>query len=311
MRRTAILTGLIALLCMGGLLSVGGKAVAQTNTKANKNGIYVIFDASNSMWGELPSKARKIEVAKNVLSEFAQGDFSDRDVALRIYGHNRAGDCSDTELVTPFGTAAQNLGPMQSAVQSVTPRGKTPISKSLEAALVDFGSRTGDILLISDGIETCGVDPCALMEQWRQKNVSIKVHVVGFGLDDIAREAMSCIAETSGGRYFDADSADQLADALSEARTTAVAGKPIPPAAAKPKQQATGPELEVFATDATGYRHLRVDGTITRDDGTLLEIKPVGHPKIEPGTYKVTVGVKLIDGTIYKPTSQYRVMFPV
>ena len=69
----------------------------------DKDGIYIIVDASGSMWGALPDKSRKVTVAKQVLEDFVAGDFEGYDLALRAYGHRRKGDCSDTELVAPFG----------------------------------------------------------------------------------------------------------------------------------------------------------------------------------------------------------------
>mgnify|MGYP001066788994 CR=1 FL=1 len=76
-----------------------------------------------------------------------------------------------------------------------------------EAAQEDFGDREGDILLISDGIETCDPDPCDLVQDWHDSGIDIRVHVVGLGLTDMARGAMQCIADASGTTYLDAQSA--------------------------------------------------------------------------------------------------------
>lgn len=65
----------------------------------DKDGIYIIFDGSGSMWGQLPDKSHKVTVARQVVQDFVAGDFDGYDLALRAYGHRREGDCSDTELV--------------------------------------------------------------------------------------------------------------------------------------------------------------------------------------------------------------------
>ena len=59
-------------------------------------GIYVIFDGSNSMWGALPDTSRKIAVAKRAVKEFLTGEFEGHDLALRVYGHRKKGDCRDS-----------------------------------------------------------------------------------------------------------------------------------------------------------------------------------------------------------------------
>ncbi len=173
--------------------------------------VYIIFDASGSMWGQLADKTHKIEAARKVLKEFVGGDFGGRELALRVYSHRRERDCTDSELVVPFSEPGAVSGEIQNFVDNVNPKGRTPISRSLIAALEDFGDRGGEIILISDGIETCDADPCALVRAWREKNVNVRVHVVGLGLNEEERKAMSCISEAAGTQFHGAGSATELA----------------------------------------------------------------------------------------------------
>ena len=83
--------------------------------------IYIIFDASGSMWGVLKKGGRKIDVAKKVLTDFIGGDFSGYDLAFRAYGHRRKDDCSDTELIVPFGDPSATITPMREFVKGVKP----------------------------------------------------------------------------------------------------------------------------------------------------------------------------------------------
>ena len=157
MRNPRVASALLVLLVSASLPGLAQEA-------GSRRPLYIIFDGSNSMWGELPDASRKIEVAKEVFRDLDASLFRNRDVALRIYGHRRAGDCSDSELAVPFGAAEDALSTMADRIDGVTPRGKTPITRSLQAAQEDFGDREGDILLISDGIETCDPDPCDLVQ---------------------------------------------------------------------------------------------------------------------------------------------------
>ena len=51
------------------------------------------------------------------------------------------------------------------------------------------------IVLISDGIETCGGDPCAVAKKLTKDNIDFKVHVVGFDVSKKAKEQLECIAK--------------------------------------------------------------------------------------------------------------------
>ena len=60
--RNPTLTLMLLVLCV----TAGLPAVAQE--AGSSRPLYIIFDGSNSMWGELPDTSRKIEVAKERVS---------------------------------------------------------------------------------------------------------------------------------------------------------------------------------------------------------------------------------------------------
>ena len=276
------------------LLSISGLTIAEEASRP----LYIIFDGSNSMWGELPDKSRKIEVAREVFENLNPSIFANREVALRLYGHRRASDCSDTELAVGFSRDANIKQQLSSTIASVTPRGKTPITRSLNAALKDFGGKPGDILLISDGIETCDTDPCELVESWKDNNIDIRVHVVGLGLTDLARGAMQCIAEASGTQYLDANNVGELSTAVaSAADSSRTRGE------ANPAPQNTGPEFKIIGKDNDGNT-LPVKGTLTAKDGTVLPVQSYTRYVFEAGEYVANVGVPTLSGELYKPVTQ-------
>ncbi len=284
---------------VGIVLSTSLSVLAQNEGESVNRALYIIFDGSNSMWGELPDKSRKIAVAKDVFNKLDPALLAGRDVALRLYGHRRAGDCSDTELAVPFGPVNDSLGKITKQVNAVSPKGKTPITRSLTAALEDFDGRPGDILLISDGIETCDADPCELVQAWRDNNIDIRVHVVGLGLTDLSRGAMQCISEASGTEYLDANSAGELTKAI-EATATSV---PPEPGEADPQPQDTGPEFKIFGEDENG-NYVPVLGTIYRDGMEPVRIASNTRYVFEGGRYFINVGVQTVNGEIYLPISQ-------
>ncbi len=252
----------------------------------NLNAIYIIFDASGSMWQKLPDGSFKIATAKQVLQDFIGGDFSGYELAFRAYGHRRKGDCRDSELVFPFGVPEKVVSQLKEFMGDVNPTGKTPINYSLRQALQDFGDRRGDIILISDGEETCDDDPCALVKAWQKKNIKIRVHVVGLGLDEKSRAAMKCISDAAGTEYYDANSASELADGLK-----------------KIQKQATMAALKINGIDASGNQ-LSVRGTLSQNDKERYEISSHRRNLVEVGEYDLLVGVQTRNGRLYKPVTQ-------
>ena len=250
------------------------------------NGIYIIFDASGSMWQKLPDNSYKIEVAKRVLQEFVAGEFEGYELALRVYGHRRKGDCTDSELAVPFAAPGEVVSQLSDFMKRVDPIGKTPIYYSLGEALKDFGDRTGEIILISDGIETCDADPCSLVRAWREKDVKITVHVVGLGLDEISKEAMKCISEAAGTEYHDAGSASELAEGLQ-----------------KIQKQATMAALRIEAVDDAGNQ-MRVHGTLSQDGKHMYEVASHSRNFVEAGEYNLMLGVQTKNGNLYKPITK-------
>jgi len=102
----------------------------------------------------------------------------------------------------------------------------TPLAYTLMKASGDFRGLDGinHGVLISDGMETCGGDPCAYIRKLIAAAFKLKIDIIGVGLkrDRIAKEHLSCITEASGGRYYDADTAARLAQGLKDSVLRAV-----------------------------------------------------------------------------------------
>jgi hypothetical protein len=195
----------------------GGEAV-----EPRQANLAFILDASGSMNEALPGMGKtKQEVAKEVLTELIPQIPAEMNGSLWIYGHRHPQDpksesCQDIEQV--FG-----LGPVDTAayveqVQGISAMGYTPIADSIQLAAeslppADFNS----IILVSDGEETCGGDPCALAEALKASASEVTIHVVGYAVNQATKEQLQCIAQASGGSYHDATDAVGLLHALQEA----------------------------------------------------------------------------------------------
>lgn len=233
-----------------------------------------ILDASGSMWGQIDGVA-KITTAKQALSGLIADLPATTNYGLMAYGHRREGDCTDTQVLLPVGRYA--LGQMKATVDTVTPRGKTPIAGALQAAKDAFSGadRQADVLLISDGLETCGGDPCAAAGALAAFGIRTRVHVVGFDLSADEKAALQCVAEEGGGQYFTADNADQLVDAIKQV-AKAAAQEPTPPASPPTVEPVVPAQAELLFEETFDGPAISESWTVQNSTPDLMELDGEG-----------------------------------
>ncbi len=192
--------------------------------------VILVLDASGSMWGQIDGRA-KIDIAKEVVGKVISTWKPEDEIGLVAYGHRKKGDCDDIETLIEPG--ALNAGDFMLAVKALSPKGKTPMTQSVRQAAeaLKFTEKQATVILVSDGIETCDPDPCAVAEELEKMGIGLTVHTVGFGLDDKGAVAqLQCLAEKTGGIAVIADNANQLEDALNRTVQTEPAPPPEPAA---------------------------------------------------------------------------------
>ncbi|MEL7171301.1 MAG: hypothetical protein AAGN64_18305, partial [Bacteroidota bacterium] len=211
-------------------------------------------------------------------------------------------NCRDSELVVPFGSAETVVPQVKAFARELNPLGMTPIAYSLREALNDMDGRKGEIILITDGNETCDEDPCALVRAWREQDIDINVHVVGFGIEAQERAALQCIAEAAGTEYRDAASADELAAELAQIRE-AVVEEPMTEAEPSPPPSGGSVALTLRGVDAEGNAML-IEGHLVQDDVERFAVTSDGRNVVEAGTYDLVVGVRTQNGALYRPVAR-------
>ncbi len=185
-------------------LLFGLNSFAQKETETTR--ILFIFDASKSMFGHFGGKP-KIDIAQRLLSEAVDSlkNLPNVELALRVYG-NRSPitpgnqDCNDTHLEVPFGP--ENVPQIKTVLKTTYPKGTTPIARSLEATINDFtpcSNCRNVVVLITDGIEACDGDPCAISRAMRKNNIFLKPFVIGLGVLEEYKKHFYCI-----GNFYDA-----------------------------------------------------------------------------------------------------------
>jgi len=157
----------------------------------------------------------KIDVAQRLLNDLVDSlsDVKHVEMALRVYGHQKPvppQDCNDTKLEVPF--SANNASKIKQKLRSIKPKGTTPIAHSLELSATDFPTCSdcrNIVILITDGIEACDGDPCAVSLALQKKGIILKPFVIGIGLENDFNKTFDCV-----GRYFNATNEDRFKEVL-------------------------------------------------------------------------------------------------
>ena len=179
--------------------------------------VMLVLDASGSMWGQIDGKA-KIEIAREAVDQLAVNWKPENRLGLVAYGHRRKGDCTDIETLF----APQPLDPaaLRAQVRALNPKGMTPLSAAViqAAEVLKSSEQKATVILISDGEETCNLDPCTVGKELEKNGVDFTAHVIGFDVSNPAHQAqLRCLAENTGGQYFNARDAKGLSGSLSAA----------------------------------------------------------------------------------------------
>lgn len=167
------------------------------------------------MWGKIEGEFKRT-IAHKTLSDIAETINPDAFVGVMTYGHRRKGDCGDIETILDLTQGGNNQ--ISRITKDISSIGKTPLSASVRQAATTLSNHEGQssIILITDGVETCGVDPCFLGAELDEMGISVTTHIVGFGLSEAEGHQVSCLAEDTGGRYIQASDASELSSALEE-----------------------------------------------------------------------------------------------
>jgi Ca-activated chloride channel family protein len=182
--------------------------------------IEFVFDASFSMFGQWQS-GMKMDIAKKMLTDFLDSikGVSNLEVALRCYGHQvplrPERSCTDTKLEVPFNSNLNtSITAIKNRLKTIVPKGTTPIAYTLEQCGGDFPGASNPnvrniIILITDGIEECDGDPCAVSLALQKKGIVLKPFVIGIGLDQSYLNSFGCV-----GKFYDASSESSFKNIL-------------------------------------------------------------------------------------------------
>lgn len=187
----------------------------------------VVFDGSGSMAEmgfNLLDEPRIFDARKAMRTVLPQVT-PVRRVGLVTYGFSGGDSCQSVTLrFAPEPNAAERI---ISEVERLQPAGETPLTAAIaEAARVlDYTQKPGEIVLVTDGKETCGGSPCQLAAELAA-GPDLTVHVIGFRVRgehfawpdqpqaEMVEPVARCLADRTGGLYVQAETLDDLIGAL-------------------------------------------------------------------------------------------------
>jgi Ca-activated chloride channel family protein len=286
-------------------LWLGGALAARAQDPAS---VIVVFDGSGSMAGNIEGvRGSKVVVAREALRRALGKVAPQTRVGLAAFGHRR-GDCGDVELLRPL--EPLDVARLADALDKVNPRGRGPLTTALREAAKSLPAGPGkrSLVLIHDDADNCQQNVCAAAEELRR--AAIVVHVVGLGLRQADAAAMACLPQATGGRFFNARTAEQITANLEEAlrltggegegverATTAALGSPqlapAPQSAAVPAEGPPGLYLRALLVPDSEPIGLPLNWTVfsERTGGAVLFAARALNPHVpaKPGHYVVEV----------------------
>lgn len=190
----------------------------------------ILVDLSSSML--LPTTdGSRIEVAINsayrLVSQYKNTD----KIGLRVIGYahpisfspqffstlSHALLCKQT--VTPIPIGENNITKIRKKLLTLSPFGDTPLEYSLREAIYNDFSNTNNlkhIILITDGGENCGGDPCAFMREVMATRNDIRIDVIAVCLDNQYIPLYDCITDATGGAIINIDNIKDINPTLTK-----------------------------------------------------------------------------------------------
>ncbi len=184
------------------------------DSRLKDQNVMLILDLSRSMWGRI-DKTPKVDIARSVIKKMLDQWDKETKLGVMVYGHRHNSSCSDIQTLSNLGRV--NSRKIMKMLERLRPKGRTPLTASVRMAADILKSKeaAATIILVSDGIESCDMDPCKEATVLKQENSRLRVHVVGFdveGLKDISK--LKCVATNTGGQYYSTNNANELDDIL-------------------------------------------------------------------------------------------------
>lgn len=176
--------------------------------------IEIAIDSSGSMNAKIGNESR-MDIAKRTVQEVF-GNL-EANIALRAFGHtygnteaDKPKSCLDSELLVDFTSDPSNI---KTAIDPLAPSGWTPLAYTISKAgddLKKYSDQGPVLIVLSDGLDSCGGDPVAEAKKLRDAGMDVTIHVIGFAVDTKTEASLKALAAAGQGNYYSAGNATEL-----------------------------------------------------------------------------------------------------
>ena len=178
--------------------------------------VALVVDSSGSMEKPIAGAPTRLDAAKRAIGALLDGLPGDVDVGLVEFR-----DCERIRRDRFYSQAEREQ--LKAQVDSLEPGRGTPLARSVERAGAILSSQVpGTIIVVTDGKDSCGGDPCAAAAAIRQNRPNLTIHVIDIGSEGSSPAA--CLAEITGGKVYKPGSAVEFGSMVAEAGGKAEAG---------------------------------------------------------------------------------------
>jgi len=204
------------------VVPVAARAADPEKTPCTEDAM-IVFDASGSMAGNVDSGIAttipRIDEVREALGQVLPTVTHNRRVGLITYGPGPYQQCNVDLNLRPEPNAAKRI---MHDVNELNPAGKTPLTEAVEQAaeVLDYREKPGVVVLLTDGEETCGGQPCQIGKKLHKDAFDLTVHVISYRFKNIYWAGQQtvletkCLAESNGGLYLSVNSEEDLVKAF-------------------------------------------------------------------------------------------------
>lgn len=173
--------------------------------------VILIVDASGSMNKPFDGADTRLDAAKRAADSMIRGLPGDVDVALIDFD-----DCGKVRRDKFYKPSER--GSLISEIRALKPRAGTPLAEAIQrSGSVASTSADAVVVVVSDGDDSCGGDPCRTAREVHALNPKVRVNVIDLSVNPRDREVLRCIAEAGGGRVLSPGSSLDLNRSMKEA----------------------------------------------------------------------------------------------
>lgn len=191
--------------------------------------VLILFDSSISMMDDLDGQPKYVQAIKAAKMILDQTDPS-RKIGMRIIGVQMNRDvlkyifnpkkmCTATSMVNSI--RENNIDNIKDSLDLITPLGTTPLTYSLSVAVSeDFhnGKDLKHIILITDGAESCDMDPCKYIREIMEFRKDIKIDVIAINVTNDSEIAqLKCLTKYTNGKLMPVTSSTEFETAFNNA----------------------------------------------------------------------------------------------